>query len=114
MTHTITFLRHGLSVANENGIVQGQMDFPLSELGIAQVNALAAYWSDHHVEFDHLISSPLSRASSTAEILGQALQIQVEYDEHWMERLSGTAQGKAYEEIGRNAAASIAPCETIK
>jgi broad specificity phosphatase PhoE len=109
MTHTITFLRHGLSVANENGIVQGQMDFPLSELGIAQVNALAAYWSDHHVEFDHLISSPLSRASSTAEILGQALQIQVEYDEHWMERLSGTAQGKAYEEIGKLVANRLQP-----
>jgi broad specificity phosphatase PhoE len=109
MSHTITFLRHGLSVANENGIVQGQMDYPLSEQGIAQANALAAYWSDHHFEFDLLISSPLVRASSTAEIISRALRIPVEYDESWMERLSGTAQGKAYEALDTLAASSMQP-----
>jgi broad specificity phosphatase PhoE len=99
MSHAFTFLRHGLSLANKDGIVQGQMDFPLSEEGLDQVNALADYWAEEGRRFELIISSPLARARSTAEVIGDRLRLPIEFDERWMERRLGTAQGKAYEEI---------------
>ena len=96
-----TFLRHGLSVANKNGIVQGQMDFPLSEEGSHQVELLAAYWLKKHTTFTQIISSPLARARSTAEIIQSSLDLPIEFDERWKERLSGVAQGVAYDQIDR-------------
>jgi len=99
MTHTFTFLRHGLSLANEAGIVHGQMDFPLSEEGVDQVKALAGYWAEEGRRFKLILSSPLARARRTAEIVGEKLRIPIEFDDRWMERRLGTAEGKAYEEI---------------
>jgi len=99
MSHSFTFLRHGLSIANKNGIVQGQMDFPLTEEGIEQSEALAAYWSNRSVSFDLIISSPLDRAQKTAKIIGGALGLQIEFDDEWKERLAGSAQGMAYDEV---------------
>ncbi|MFN2273479.1 MAG: histidine phosphatase family protein [Anaerolineales bacterium] len=99
MTHTFTFLRHGLSVGNKNDIVQGQMDFPLSEEGIHQARQLASHWFARKVTFDLIISSPLTRARRTAEILQQSLSCPIEFDDRWKERLSGIAQGISYEQI---------------
>ena len=99
MTHRITLLRHGLSVANQNGVVQGQMDSPLSEVGVRQAQLLAARWQATGVGFDYMLASPLRRARTTAEIIAIALGLEVEYQEHWLERLAGVAEGKTYEEI---------------
>ncbi|MCK5318320.1 MAG: phosphoglycerate mutase family protein, partial [Anaerolineales bacterium] len=44
MVHKITLLRHGLSVGNQKGIIQGQMDYPLSDEGSKQTHSLLRYW----------------------------------------------------------------------
>jgi broad specificity phosphatase PhoE len=95
----IVFLRHGLSTANEEGIVQGQRDYPLHKEGIRQVKILADYWSSRRQTFDQIFCSPLLRAKHTAEILAADLEIPLQEDPIWMERRLGSAEGLPYEQI---------------
>ncbi|MFN3491164.1 MAG: histidine phosphatase family protein, partial [Anaerolineales bacterium] len=82
----ITLLRHGESVGNAEMRWQGQKDYPLTERGRAQAQALAARWKQAEVKFDAVIASPLSRAKETAEIITSSLNVDVQFDELWMER----------------------------
>jgi broad specificity phosphatase PhoE len=99
--YLITLLRHGESVANAGGIHQGQADFELSEIGLAQARALAARWQRETVTFDRIISSPLLRARQTAEILAAAQHLPVEFDSNWMERDIGLLSGLSAEEAAQ-------------
>jgi alpha-ribazole phosphatase len=63
-------IRHGLSVANVEGLVCGQMDAPLSERGIAEVAEIAKSHAIHSLGSLPCFSSPLQRATKTAELLG--------------------------------------------
>ena len=92
------FLRHGESTGNAEKLHQGQADFPLTELGVKQVQQLAAYWKKKEIQFDQVISSPLSRAKQSAEIINQALQSDLELDPIWMERDNGELAGLSHEE----------------
>jgi broad specificity phosphatase PhoE len=93
MTFRITLLRHGLSQANKSDVVQGQLDFPLAEEGIAQARLLAEYWQTHGEHFDLIVSSPLLRARQTAEIIAAQLSLIIEFDPGLMERHMGEGQG---------------------
>jgi broad specificity phosphatase PhoE len=97
MTHQFAFLRHGQSVANHDGIIQGHLDFPLSDLGRQQAEARARAWADEPRTYDLIISSPLLRASQTATILSARLAIPIELDPAWKERRLGSAQGMTLE-----------------
>jgi 2,3-bisphosphoglycerate-dependent phosphoglycerate mutase len=99
LTHQITLLRHGKSTANEDQILQGQMDSPLSPEGERQCQALARFWSSQEVSFEKIISSPLGRAHSTARYIADALSIEIELIEDWMEREFGIAEGLPYDAI---------------
>jgi broad specificity phosphatase PhoE len=94
----ITFLRHGESVGNAENRFQGQSDFPLSETGRAQVDALARRWAGEKIYFDAIVSSSLARALETAQIVGRALHCPVEADPLWMERDNGKMSGMRQEE----------------
>lgn len=98
----ITLLRHGESVGNAESRWQGQAEFPLTERGKAQAQALAARWKQEQVKFDAVISSPLSRAKETAEIVASALNLKVEFDELWMERHNGQFSGLTAQEVKEN------------
>lgn len=65
MNTLFTFVRHGETDANRNGILQGQKEYPLNSAGIAQAEAVAEYLQDR--EFDVIYSSDLSRAAVTAQ-----------------------------------------------
>ncbi len=93
MTHRLTFLRHGQSVANHDGIVQGHLDSPLSAFGRKQVEAIAMAWGLEPLRYEMIISSPLKRSSETASILADRLGIPIELEPQWMERDLGRAQG---------------------
>lgn len=99
MIHQLFLLRHGLSTANRDGIVQGQTDYPLAEEGIHQSRLLAQFWSARGLSFDKIISSPLQRARATAEILAQTLENELVFDDIWMEHQLGAAQGENYEKV---------------
>jgi broad specificity phosphatase PhoE len=94
----VTLLRHGESVGNAEGFAQGQSEFPLTDKGRAQVQALAKKWSSSNQHFDTLISSPQLRASKTAEIIASALGNAIKFDPIWMERDNGIHSGLRHEE----------------
>jgi len=98
----ITLLRHGESVGNAESRWQGQSDFPLTDVGRAQVRALAERWQREKVKFDFLISSPLIRAKETAEIIASALNMSVECDPLWLERDNGEFAGLTAHEVRQN------------
>lgn len=95
---TFILLRHGESTGNAERRHQGQADFPLTDLGIRQVNALAKVWKRRGWEFDGVVSSPQTRAKETAEILSSVLEFNLEYDPIWMERDNGKLAGLLHEE----------------
>jgi probable phosphoglycerate mutase len=97
--HYITFLRHGESTGNADGLVQGQADYPLTARGRLQAERLAHDWRRTNVQFDQIISSPLLRARETAETIAQELSVEIEYDPDWMERGFGSIDGHVYQEI---------------
>ena len=93
------FLRHGESTGNAESRWQGQSDYPLTERGRAQANALATRWKEEGVKFDLAISSTLQRARETAEIVTAALNVKLEFDEIWLERDIGEMEGLTNEEV---------------
>lgn len=63
--------RHGQSEFNAQGLLQGHLESPLTEKGIAQAQALAL--KAKHWKINHIVSSHLGRAQQTAHICVQAL-----------------------------------------
>jgi broad specificity phosphatase PhoE len=92
-TYQIYLLRHGRSLGNENGFLQGQQDVPLTDEGRDQARLLAERWSEDQVRFDLIVTSPLSRASETAEIIARKLGCPLEKDALLMERNVGNLSG---------------------
>jgi len=99
LSYSITLLRHGESQGNYEGRHQGQAEFPLTDLGKKQVQALVNRWIVEQKVFNLVISSPLRRARETAEIISSALSIPLEFDSLWMERDNGLMKGLSPEEV---------------
>lgn len=97
--YQFVFLRHGESLGNAQSRWQGQSDYPLTDKGRAQARALAQRWQAEDAKFDLILSSPLGRAKETAEIIGSALQVRVEFDALWLERAIGEMEGLTAEEV---------------
>jgi probable phosphoglycerate mutase len=100
-TYDITFVRHGESVGNAENRVQGQAEFPLSETGRAQALALAERWKNEGISFDFILSSPLSRAFETGQIIADVLNYPnpIEPEPLWLERNNGKRAGLTWDEI---------------
>ena len=75
----ITFLRHGRSRADDEKVLEGRYDSPLTEMGRAQALARAVEWKGKNITFDLIITSSLQRAFETATIIGEVLGIPVEF-----------------------------------
>ncbi|MBO9607051.1 MAG: histidine phosphatase family protein [Paenibacillaceae bacterium] len=88
---TFGFIRHGNTDWNIEKRVQGQADVPLNETGRRQAQALAARLAGE--TWDALISSDLSRARETAEIVGRTLGHQVRTDARLREQGYGQLEG---------------------
>lgn len=97
--HHITLLRHGQSVGNAEGYHQGQVEFPLTDQGRAQVQALARYWQHQEKVFDFAISSPQSRAKESAKIIAARLNLKLSFSPVWMERDNGILGGLHHSEV---------------
>lgn len=63
----LIIVRHGETMANKTGLLQGQTECPLNDNGRAQARAAAERLKDVH--FDAAYASNLSRAWETAEII---------------------------------------------
>ena len=84
-------VRHGRTVANAAGLLQGRIDHPLDDVGRSQARMIA----DALGSVDRVIASPLLRAQETAAALG----VPVEIDDRWLELDYGELDGKAVHEV---------------
>ncbi|MEZ4225077.1 MAG: histidine phosphatase family protein [Polyangiaceae bacterium] len=71
----LVLVRHGESVGNREGRMQGHRDYPLSPRGREQARELAAFFRQRGVSFSSAYTSPLSRAKETAQILCANLEL---------------------------------------
>lgn len=91
-------VRHGESEWNRIHRYQGQLDAPLSELGVRQANALAERLRAEQVGC--IYTSPLQRCSHTARIIAaHHPDIPIEEDAALMEIHHGEWQGKYADEV---------------
>jgi 2,3-bisphosphoglycerate-dependent phosphoglycerate mutase len=88
------FLRHGETDWNKNRLAQGQTDIPLNEVGRDQASLATPLLVGHSIT--KLVSSPLSRAYETAEIVNRALSLPIERHSGLMERGFGRAEGQPW------------------
>jgi probable phosphoglycerate mutase len=123
---TIVLVRHGETDWNRASRFQGHADPPLNEIGRAQAEALAGDLA--LVPFAAAYTSPLRRATETAEILASHLDVELRTSEtlmevdvgswsgltraevesrypegyrRWLEFGHGWDDGETYEELGR-------------
>ena len=89
----LLLIRHGESVANTEGRLQGQMDSPLTDRGREQARALAHRLVRERWSVSSIHSSDLCRAADTAGILGAALEAPVFLDERLREYDVGVLTG---------------------
>jgi len=94
----ITFMRHGRSRADDEQVIEGRYDSPLTEVGREQVTRRARQWLETGVCYDRIITSTLARARESAEIVGRVLQVPVDLDPDWMEMDNGPLAGLSHEE----------------
>ena len=96
MDYKFIFLRHGRSLADDEGKHEGLYDSPLTEIGIRQAKNIAEILKSY--DFDLIISSPLKRALQTAEIISKTLNIEIEVNDLFKERDNGILAGLTFEE----------------
>lgn len=88
----ILFLfRHGETDWNREGRLQGHTDTPLNAAGLAQAQTLSETLRPHRL--DAIVSSDLSRARTTAQIVVEALGIPLFTDPGLREANVGVAEG---------------------
>lgn len=89
-TH-LYLIRHGETDWNRSGRIQGHLDTPLNERGIAQAQALAEHLPD--LPYHALYSSDLRRAMHTAEFIAQRTGLRIQAKSCLRERDLGVLQG---------------------
>lgn len=87
----LLLVRHGQSEGNAAGIVQGSMDFGLTELGLIQAQVTAERLAREEVT--RIVSSPLRRAADTAHAIGAGAGVAIEFDDGLREYDIGAASG---------------------
>lgn len=92
----LALIRHGETVWNRAGRVQGTTDSPLSALGRAQAKAVGAAIA---ASIDVLIASDLGRAHDTARAIAAEGQHDIALDPRLRERCYGVLEGHTWVEV---------------
>ena len=90
-------IRHGETIANVAGQIQGQSESPLSPLGIRQCEAVAAALQG--LPIDAVYTSPLSRAFDSARCIADALAAPLHVEPRLLEINAGVFQGLSWTDI---------------
>ncbi len=94
----IYITRHGQTNWNIQKKAMGKVDEPLNEKGIEQAKIMRNNLTS--LDIDLIICSPLLRAKETAEIINEALNVEIIYDERIIERDFGEFEGKETKDFG--------------
>ena len=92
-------VRHGQSISNSEGRVQGREDVPLSPLGVQQATTLAEWSRTIVAEIEELWSSPLERARATAAPIAAALGLELRICDQLAELHAGIFQGHLWADL---------------
>ena len=96
----LLLVRHGVTDWNREGRFQGHLDPPLGEDGRAEARLLARRMSnDDDLRPSRIVSSTLSRALETAEVIGSALGVAVEPDARLIEIGQGDWEGRTHADL---------------
>ncbi len=88
----LILVRHGETHWNKDGLVQGaDSDIELNDTGLKQARRLATFLKDEPIAA--VLSSPLRRATATAEVIASQHQLPVETDEGLKELKVGDLEG---------------------
>ncbi|AXQ78636.1 histidine phosphatase family protein [Streptococcus chenjunshii] len=77
MVKTLYLMRHGETVFNTQGRVQGACDSPLTDKGLAQARLAKDYFTSNSIQFDTVYSSTQERAADTARIVSGQEAVQL-------------------------------------
>ena len=88
---SIYFTRHGQTDWNAKQLIQGHIEIPLNENGIAQAKKTALSLKDVHL--DRIYASPLSRAVDTANFINEYHDVPVILDVRLLEQYYGKLEG---------------------
>ena len=93
----IVLIRHGETEWNVADIFRGRTDIELNETGLRQAKLLAEYLGN--VKMDAIYSSPLKRASKTAEIIASYHKLDIDIDPGLSDFNFGKWQGLSHQEV---------------
>lgn len=94
----VVLMRHGRALNNVKRVLAGRSPgFPLTDEGRRQASAAAELLSDMRIS--RVLTSPVERAASTAEIVSGRIGVEPEPDERLIELDMGKFTGMAYDEI---------------
>ncbi|MBQ9765419.1 MAG: histidine phosphatase family protein [Lachnospiraceae bacterium] len=92
-------IRHGRTDWNDLNHIQGKSDIPLNDTGIAQAKELADIIKADKLPIKHIYSSPLKRATQTADILAAKLGLTYHILDDLREVDLGLWEGHTWAEI---------------
>ena len=93
----LILIRHGETLWNKEGRVQGISDVELSTAGIEQARLLALSLKDHPIRAIH--TSPLKRALRTAEIINEFHRKEIHTHQDLMELDQGDFEGVSFKNL---------------
>ena len=94
---TLYIVRHAQSQANAQNLLAGQDNFPLTEQGHEDALNIAQQFCAQY-QPSRIISSPLLRASQTAQPFSEILNLDIEIDPRIIEQNMGKFSGMSYPE----------------
>lgn len=94
---TLVLVRHGETRLNRLGVMQGRLDEPLNEVGLAQVEEVACGLAAYQPAA--LYSSALVRARQTAEAVSCRTGLEVRFDPRLAEIDCGSWEGRTVKEV---------------
>jgi broad specificity phosphatase PhoE/nicotinamide riboside kinase len=94
-------LRHGEVERFSERRVRGHIDEPASAEGVAQHQALAAWWARHHGAPDLLLCSDLARCADLGARLADATGAPLRLDARLREQSMGAWEGRSWEDLTR-------------
>lgn len=95
----LSVVRHGETVFNQQARLTGQIDIPLTTVGLRQAQLVGAYLANR--SFDAIVASDLQRAQATAQAIAHHHDLPVHKDADLREILLGIWEGRTFDDIAR-------------
>ena len=96
----LAMIRHGQTDDNQKKLIQGRVDNPLNVFGKSQALKIGNTLKTQNINWDFIVSSPLSRAYETARIIKSTLNLehQIDLNPMFVERDFGSLDGMSIKE----------------